>query len=188
MNPQCSENKVDKTITFCQNGKCCSTGSLPTRLPAKKENCNINTSNNYTADELGECGKFDFELFDSVEGNLTYHDLSDGWVPKYIDIGAVENGIRIRKGYHNIIRCSLEGRIDGNDRNEPTVISFHCEPKKRSFSDCGGKFSFVLCIKIKKKLWTILCTLLERSLKSLIPKFLINKKWTTFFPSVSKEN
>ena len=156
MNPQCSENKVNKTITFCQNGKCCSTGSLPTSLPAKKENCNINTSNNYKAGELGECGNFDFEwsLNLSVEGNLTYQDLSGGWMPQYIELLPTGNGTRIPKGYHYIIRCSLERRIDGNDRNEPTFISFHCEPKKRSFSDCGGKVSFVLCIKVKN-LWTI---------------------------------
>ena len=148
MNPQCSENEFDKTITFCQNGKCCSTGSLPPRVPAKEENCNINTSNNYTADELGECENFDFE-YEGVEGNLTYHDLSDGWVPQYIDMG-IGNGTRIKPGYTNIIRCSLEERIDSNDRNEPTFIDFHCKLKERSFSDCGGKVSFVLCTKVKK--------------------------------------
>ena len=85
MNTECSRhsqsgNGGNKTFTFCQNGKCCSTGSLP----AKKENCNINTSNNYKAGELGECGNFDFEwsLNLSVEGNLTYLDLSNGWVPQ----------------------------------------------------------------------------------------------------------
>ena len=122
----------NKTFTFCQNGKCCSTGSLLVKKDHYK--------NNYTAGELGECGKFDFDL-DSMQGNVTFHDLSsaiDVWNPDVIELflGPRPSGI---PGYHNWIRCSFDGRIDSNDRNEPSFMEFNCEPIKCAFSDCEGK-------------------------------------------------
>ena len=132
----------NKTFTFCQNGKCCSTGSL-----LAKNESGYSYRNNYTAGELGECGKFDFEL-DSVQGNVTFHDLSsatDVWKPDDIELflGPGPSGI---PGYHNWIRCSFDERIDSNDRNEPSFMNFHCKPIKCAFSDCDGKVSFVLGI------------------------------------------
>ena len=139
----------NKTFTFCQNGKCCSTGSLL----AKKGN-DHSYRNNYTAGELGECGKFDFDL-DSVQGNVTFHDLSsaiDVWKPEDIELflgkGPLGNGTSGIPGYHNWIRCSFDERIDSNDRNEPSFMDFHCKPIKCAFSDCEGKVSFVLVIKV----------------------------------------
>ena len=158
INNQCSERSQwdNKTFTFCQNGKCCSTGSLL----AKKENGYYRNGycyqNKYTAGELGECGKFDFDL-DSVHGNVTYHDLSsaiDVWKPEDIELflgkGPLGKGHSGTQGYQNWIRCSFDGRIDSNDRDEPSFMDFNCKPIKCLFSDCEGKVSFVLGIKVIK--------------------------------------
>ena len=144
MTPECSKhsqsgNEGIKTLTFCQNGKCCSTGSLTRKEKKKYWYCRVN---NYKADELGECGKFDFD-FDNVEGNLTYSSAVDVfWLNPYGLELMVGNGTRILEGYYNIIKCSFEKRIDGNDRNEPSSLNFHCEPRKCLFPDCEGKVSF----------------------------------------------
>ena len=148
MTPECSKhsqsgNEGIKTLTFCQNGKCCSTGSLKKKEKKKYWYCRVN---NYKADELGECGKFDFG-FDSVEGNITYSSAIDGWTPSELEFN-VGNGTRILEGYHNSIKCSFEKRIVGNDRNAPSSLDFHCKPRKCGFSDCEGKVSFLLGIKV----------------------------------------
>ena len=85
-----SHSKDKKTFTFCQNGRCCSTGGLP----AQDERCK---QNNYQAYELGDCGKFHFD-FESVEGNVTYHDIAsakDGWTPEWIKL-VLGNGAVIK--------------------------------------------------------------------------------------------
>ena len=101
--------------------------------------------NNYKADELGECGKFDFG-FDNVEGNITYSSAIDGWTPSELEfaLGNLGNDTRILEGYHNSIKCSFEKIIIGNDRNAPFSLDFHCKPRKCLFPDCEGKVSFVL--------------------------------------------
>ena len=145
INHLCSEpSQWDiKTFTFCQNGKCCSTGSL-----VAKNKSGYCYRNNYPTGELGECGKFEFA---SMQGNVTFYDLSsaiDVWKPKDIELflgkGPFGNGTSGIPGYHNWIKCSFDERIDSNDRNEPSSMDFNCEPKKCLFWDCDGKVSFVL--------------------------------------------
>ena len=78
---QYSQSKDEKTFTFCQNGKCCSTGALP---PQECENDDYGFGTDY---KLGKCSKFDFR-FENVEGNVTYHNLTsatDDWRPQWID-------------------------------------------------------------------------------------------------------
>ena len=104
-----SGNDGNKTFTFCQNGKCCSTGSLPTKKEEMYHDWYCRR-NKYKANELGECSKFDFE-FDSVEGNLTYSSAVDGWNPYEIEL-FIGNGTQILEGYYNIIKCSFEKRKD----------------------------------------------------------------------------
>ena len=75
---------IEKTFKFCQNGNCCSTGVLSftesrehlspwvkySNSSQEKLKCK---ENNYTeAYELGECGKFNFDL-DSVESIVMTH-------------------------------------------------------------------------------------------------------------------
>ena len=147
MTPECSKhsqsgNEGNKTLIFCQNGKCCTTGSLRKKEEKSYFYC---IENNYKADELGECGKFDFS-FDSVEGNITYSSAKDGWTPSELEF-ALGNGTRILEGYHNSIKCSFEKSIDVNERKGPSSLDFHCKPRKCGFSDCEGKVSFLLGIK-----------------------------------------
>ena len=65
---------IKKSFKFCQNGKCCSTGVLsftesrelvPTfvQFSDREQEKLICKQNNYTeASDLGECGKFNFDL------------------------------------------------------------------------------------------------------------------------------
>ena len=117
-----SQSKDKKIFTFCQNGKCCSTGALP----AQNQRCKQNIYGFGTKYNLGECSKFDFH-FDSVDGNVTYYDLAsarDGWTPKWVKL-------ILGNAPSSVIKCSFDGRMDGNDRIEPTFINFHCEPEGR---------------------------------------------------------
>ena len=174
MNTECSRhsqsgNGGNKTFTFCQNGKCCSTGSLP----AKKEEFFASyfycRENKFKANELGHCGKFEFD-FDNVEGNVTYFSAIDGWTPSEIEL-YIGNGTRILEGYHNIFRCSFEKRIDVNNRNEPSSLDFHCKPRKCLFPDCEGKVSFSNFINMDKEFrregWTETAIILCKLNKSL---------------------
>ena len=124
-----SPSKDEKTFTFCQNEKCCSTGALP----AQDKKCKQNNYGFGTKYKLGECSKFPFD-FDSVKGNVTYHDLAsatDGWTPEWVKL--VLGNVTSQKSRLNIsgavIKCSFDGRIDGNDKNEPTFINFDCKPE-----------------------------------------------------------
>ena len=153
MNSECTKHsrsgdEGNKTFTFCQNGKCCSTGSLPTKKEEMYHDWYCRR-NKYKANELGECSKFDFQ-FNFVEGNLTYSSAVDGWNPYEIEL-FIGNGTQILEGYYNIIKCSFEKRIDGNNRNEPLSLDFHCKPRKCLFRNCEGKVSFVLGIIFLKK-------------------------------------
>ena len=86
-----------------------------------------------------------------MEGNLTYLSAVDGWNPYEIEL-YIGNGTQILEGYYNIIKCSFEKRIDGNDRNEPLSLDFHCKPRKCLFRNCEGKF-FCSRHKSFKKKW-----------------------------------
>ena len=125
-----SHSKDKKTFTFCQNGRCCSTGGLP----AQDERCK---QNNYQAYKLGDCGKFHFDL-ESVQGNVTYHDIAsatDGWTPDWVKL-VLGNGDVIKcSGYWSlgVFKPHFSGEWLGD---EPTLIDFRCQPE--------GNVSFIL--------------------------------------------
>ena len=142
---------IEKTFKFCQNGNCCSTGVLSfsesrehlspwvkySNSSQEKLKCK---ENNYTeAYQLGECGKFNFDLdsvenvklphytlhgnFDGEQFNVTFVDsmmkmAKDAWTPEWV---------KLVLGNRAVIKCSFEGRFD-------------CKPE--------GKVSFVLGIKV----------------------------------------
>ena len=131
---QHSQSKDEKTFTFCQYGNCCSTGALP----AQDQKCKINDYGFRSKYKLGACSKFDFK-FDNVEGNVTYHDLAsatDGWTPEWIKFNLGDAPFPRLSIHGAVIKCSFDGRIDGNDKDEPTFMNFHCKPEgKRFFQD-----------------------------------------------------
>ena len=115
-----SKSKDEKIFTFCQNGSCCSTGSIP----AQNKRCKLN---NYKSEDIGECAKFEFTP-DPVKGNVTYSDLAtatDGWTPEWVKL-LLKDGA--------VIKCSFDGRIDGNDETEPTYLDFDCKPEGKFLS------------------------------------------------------
>ena len=118
-----SHSKDKKTFTFCQNGRCCSTGGLP----AQDEKCKQNI---YYPSQLGECRRFHFD-FESVQGNVTYHDLasaSDGWTPDVVKL-VLGNGNVIKCSFYESlggIKTHLTGEWEGD---EPTSMNFQCEPE-----------------------------------------------------------
>ena len=110
-----STSKDEKVFTFCQNGKCCSTGAIP----AQNRRCKLN---NYKSEEIGSCAKFKF-VADFVKGNVTYHHLpsaTDGWTPEWVKLMLKDGAV---------ITCSFNGRIDGDDKTEPTFLDFDCKPE-----------------------------------------------------------
>ena len=132
-----SQSKDKKIFTFCQNGKCCSTGALP----AQNQRCKQNTYGFGTKYNLGECSKFDFH-FDSVEGNVTYHDIAsakDGWTPDWIHL-VLGNGAVIKcDGYWALggWKPHLSGAMLGDG---PQFVNFHCMPEGDVSSLILGKY------------------------------------------------
>ena len=142
---------IEKTFKFCQNGNCCSTGVLSfsesrehlspwvkySNSEQQKLRCK---QNNYKANELGECGKFNFD-FNSVEnvmlphytlhGNLDGEQFNVSFVDSMMKMAAdawTPEWVKLVLGNEAVIKCSFEGRFD-------------CKPE--------GKISFVLGILIR---------------------------------------
>ena len=111
-----SQSEDQISFTFCQKGKCCSTGKIP---PQKKE-CKINE---YQAQHIGKCAQFEF-ISERFQGSVTYSDQSarDGWNPEWVKL-FLKNGTEFT--------CSLDGWIDGGGIGTPT-LDFYCYP--------GGEF------------------------------------------------
>ena len=125
-----SHSKDKKTFTFCQNERCCSTGGLP----AQDERCK---QNNYQAYELGECGKYHFD-FESVQGNVTYHDLAsatDGWTPDWVKL-VLGNGAVIKCSFLESLGGFMPDLAGEELGDEPRFMNFQCEPE--------GNVSFIL--------------------------------------------
>ena len=119
---QNSQSKDKKTFTFCQSGRCCSTGGLP----AQNQRCK---QNNYKAHELGECGKshFDFRI---VQGNVTWHDVAsatDDWTPEWVKLVLRDEAV---------IKCSFGRTSLGETHYFSTFskeIHFLCKPEGNFF-------------------------------------------------------
>ena len=124
---QHSQSKYEKTFTFCQNGKCCSTGALP---PQECENNDYGFGTDY---KLGECSKFDFR-FENVEGNVIYHNLTsatDGWTPEWIELNLGEAPFPRLSINGAVIKCSFDGRIIGSVSDK--AMTFDCKPEGKRF-------------------------------------------------------
>ena len=120
---QLSLHSTDKkTFTFCQNGRCCSTGVLSSQNQRCKQN-------NYKASELGECGKSQFD-FENVQGNVTWHSVASAtevWKPEWVKL-VLEKGA--------VIKCSFDGKLGDKPSMFSQVMHFLCKPE--------GNVSFIL--------------------------------------------
>ena len=137
---------IKKSFKFCQNGNCCSTGVLsftesnelvPTYVQfsdreQEKLRCK---QNNYTdASDLGECGKFNFDL-NSVEnvklphytlhGNLDGEQFNVSFVNSMMKMAAnswTPEWVKLVLGNRVVIKCSFES--SGIDCKPEGKISF----------------------------------------------------------------
>ena len=134
---------IEKTFKFCQNGNCCSTGVLSfsesrehlspwVKYSNSSQEKLICKQNNYKAYELGECGKFNFDL-NSVENvklpHYTLHGNFDGeqfnvsfvnsmmkmaansWTPEWVKL-VLGNRVVIKCSFESSgIDCKPEGKI-----------------------------------------------------------------------------
>ena len=112
-----SHSKDKITFSFCQKGRCCSTGVLP----AQDQRCK---QNNYNASELGECGKSHFD-YGIVQGNVTWHDLAsatDVWTPEWVKL-VLGNGA--------VIKCSFGGSLGYRYSHFSKFMVFLCKPEEK---------------------------------------------------------
>ena len=111
-----SQSEDQIKFTFCQKGKCCSTG----KIPPQNEKCKINE---YQAQHIGDCENFKFNS-ERIQGFVTYSNQSarDDWNPEWVKL-FLKNGIEFK--------CSLDGWIDSVDIGINT-LDFNCYP--------GGEF------------------------------------------------
>ena len=110
-----ASTKDELLFVFCQNGKCCSTGSIP----AQKKKCK---TNKYIFDNFVDCAEYKFTS-NLIKGNVTYADLAsarDRWIPEWVKM-SLNDG--------SVVKCLLNGRIDGNDDTDPTFLDFECTPE-----------------------------------------------------------
>ena len=113
-----SQSKDEKTFTFCQNGRCCSTGGLLAQNQRCKQNIEL-------ASELGECSISHFD-FENVQGNVTWHDESSAtevWTPEWVKL-VLRNG--------SVIKCTFDGRL-GDTPIFSKVMHFLCKPEGNVF-------------------------------------------------------
>ena len=136
-----SQSEDQISFTFCQKGKCCTTG----KLPPQNEKCKVNE---YQDQKIGECAQFEFTSEPFV-GNVTYSNQSatDGWNPEWVKLFQ-KNGTKFT--------CSLDGRIDGNDGVGIGIpkLDFYCYPggqrrvSKNLVAIAMALFMFSVCIVI----------------------------------------
>ena len=136
---------IEKTFKFCQNGKCCSTGVLSfsesrehlspwVKYSNSSQEKLICKQNNYKAYELGECGKFNFDL-NSVEnvklphytlhGNLDGEQFNISFVNSMMKMAAnswTPEWVKLVLGNEIVIKCSFES--SGIDCKPEGKISF----------------------------------------------------------------
>ena len=114
-----SQSKDEKTFTFCQNGRCCSTGGLLAQNQRCKQNIEL-------ASELGECSRSHFD-FENVQGNVTWH-AKEFWTPEWVKL-VLRNG--------SVIKCSFDVSL-GDKPSFSKVMHFLCKPE--------GNVFFILCM------------------------------------------
>ena len=116
-----------------------------------------------------EKGRPEFKKEGQREFNASYAErmlkvARDAWTPEWVKL--VLGNVRSQKSKLNIsgavIKCSLDGRIDGNDKNEPTFMNFHCKPEGKFLHHGLGNcfFPFINNILNEGRRINFLCFLL----------------------------
>ena len=111
-----SSSKDKLLFTFCQKDKCCRTGEIP----AQTYKC---YHNKYKGIELSQCSSFKFDYNSTLQGNVTYSDLSakDNWTPE---------SVKLLFDDEKTINCSCNGELSENVKS----LNFSCQIK-RKFKD-----------------------------------------------------
>ena len=117
------------SLTFCNFDQCCSTGGIRLANGRQITGSNGNVVDCMTPDvfgssKMGDCKDFEFGSGSMITGNLTLSNI-DGFRGEWIKVRSL-NG--------SILKCAIDGWIDGNDdipnqNNVPKYREFSCNSK-----------------------------------------------------------
>ena len=113
-------------FTFCNFGKCCSTGEITLKNGKQGSkgypvDCNtpdvFATSSKY----IGDCEGFEFKSGSMITGNVTLSNV-DGFRGEWV---------KVRSSDGSFVHCTINGWIDGdnsipNESNVPKYLEFNC--------------------------------------------------------------
>ena len=121
--PKYTGTSTDLSFTFCNSGKCCSTGRLwliNGRQGSNGYPVDCNTPDLFKSQSIGDCEDFEFKSGSMITGNVTLSN-TDGFRGEWI---------KVRSSNGSFLHCTIDGWIDGDDNipNESNV------PKYRDFS------------------------------------------------------
>ena len=110
-------------FTFCNFGKCCSTGGLELtngKTGSKSYPIACHIPDLFKSRDIGDCKYFEFKSGSTITGNVTLSNI-DGFRGDWV---------KIRSSNGSFLHCTIDGWIDGNN-NVPNEINV---PKYRNFS------------------------------------------------------
>ena len=111
-------------FTFCNSGKCCSTGEIALtngKQGSKGYPVDCNIPDLFISQDIGDCEDFEFKSGSIVTGNVNLSNKTDGFRGEWV---------KIRSSNGSFLHCTIDGWIDG-DNSIPNEINV---PKNRNFS------------------------------------------------------
>ena len=126
-------------FTFCNFGKCCSTGGL--RLINGKQSSkdsfpvDCHTPDVFGSGEIGDCKDFEFKSGSMITGNVNLSNV-DGFRGEWV---------KIRSSDGSFLHCTIDGWIDGdnnipNESNVSKYLEFNCSSLSMSKYICPRYF------------------------------------------------
>ena len=115
----------DLSFTFCNSGKCCSTGGIQLINGGTESNdyaVDCNTPDIFRNSQIGDCKDFEFGSESIITGEVSFPSRNlDGFRGEWV---------KIRSSDGSFLQCTIDGWIDGND-NIPNESNL---PKYRDFT------------------------------------------------------
>ena len=111
-------------FTFCNFGKCCSTGGLKLwygRTGSKDYPVDCKKPDSFMSRNIGGCEDFEFKSGSMITGNVTLSNV-DGFRGEWV---------KIRSSDGSFLHCTIDGWIDGDNNipnvtNVPKYLEFNC--------------------------------------------------------------
>ena len=126
--PKYAGTSNDLSFTFCNFGKCCSTGGLELtngRQDSKGDPVDCSVPDLFGSREIGDCEDFEFKSGSMITGNVTLSNI-DGFRGEWV---------KVRSSDGSFLQCTIDGWIDGdnnipNESNVPKSRDFTCTQSK----------------------------------------------------------